>query len=131
MLFCLLLEAFCAGSEMALVSADRVKLRHRAEGGELGARLVLGFLEKPEWLMGTLIACHNLVFVTNVTIATSLLLGHFGHHWAETLTLLILSPILLTFGEIVPKSLFQEKADSIAPRAVFGVWVLSKVLQPN
>lgn len=130
MLICLLLEAFCAGSEMALVSANRVKLRHLAGRGQRGARLVLGFLDKPELLMGTLIACHNLVFVTNVTIATTLLVGPFGHRWAGTMTLLLMSPLLLTFGEIVPKSIFREKADSIAPRAVFGVWVLSKVLYP-
>ncbi|MGD8629206.1 MAG: DUF21 domain-containing protein, partial [Gammaproteobacteria bacterium] len=53
MLACLVAEGFFSGSEMGVVSADRMKLRHDAAKGSLGAKLALDMLNKPEWLLST------------------------------------------------------------------------------
>ena len=45
MLVCLLLEGFFSGSEIALISADQMKLRHDAAKGSRGARLALRMLK--------------------------------------------------------------------------------------
>ena len=52
MIVCLVAEAFFSGSELGIVSADRMKLRHDAAKGSRGARMALEMLEKrPEWLL--------------------------------------------------------------------------------
>ena len=54
MIVCLVAEAFFSGSELGIVSADRMKLRHDAAKGSRGARMALEMLEKrPEWLLLT------------------------------------------------------------------------------
>ena len=47
MLLCLGVEAFFSGSEIGVVSADRMKLRHQASKGSRGAQLALKLLERP------------------------------------------------------------------------------------
>ncbi|MFQ5895502.1 MAG: hemolysin family protein [Nitrospinota bacterium] len=123
-------EAFLSGSEIAFVSANRARLKRLAEEGMRGPRLLLELLEKPEWMMATLLTCHNLVFVTNVTLVTALMLQHFEPHWGELLTLVVMLPLIVTLGEIVPKSLGQERADGWASRAVYPIWFARRLFAP-
>jgi len=78
MIVCLLLEGFFSGSEIGVVSADRVKLRHDAAKGSRGARLALAMLDKPEWLLSTTLVGTNISVVTNTTMVTALMIELFG-----------------------------------------------------
>jgi putative hemolysin len=51
MVICLIAEGFFSGSEIGVVSADRMKLRMDSAKGSRGARLALAMLSKPEWLL--------------------------------------------------------------------------------
>ena len=62
------LSGFFSGSEIAVVSADQIKLRHQAAKGSKGAKLALKMLEKPEWLLSTTLVGTNISVVTNTTI---------------------------------------------------------------
>ena len=53
MAICLFAEGFFSGSEIGVVSADRIKLRTDAAKGSRGAKLALKMLAKPEWLLST------------------------------------------------------------------------------
>ncbi|MFQ5912477.1 MAG: hemolysin family protein [Nitrospinota bacterium] len=127
---CLAAEFFFAGVELAMVAADRLRLKSRADAGERGPIIALRLLESPERLVATTLTCHNLAFVTNVTVSTWLILSLAGPKYGEVLTLVVMAPLLLTLGEIVPKSLFREKADVLAPKAAYVVWAASKVFFP-
>jgi CBS domain containing-hemolysin-like protein len=123
------MEGFFSGSEMALVSADRIKLRHAAAKGSRGAALALKMLEKPEWLLSTTLVGTNIAVVTNTTIVTAVmieLLGDLGGIAA----IAVAAPLIWIFGEIVPKSVFQQRADSITPRIVYPLRVASFVFAP-
>jgi Mg2+/Co2+ transporter CorB len=74
MLLCLIAEGFFSGSEIAVASADRNKLRHEAAKGSRGARLALSMLKRPEWLLSTTLIGTNISVVTNTTMATALLI---------------------------------------------------------
>ncbi len=115
MVICLMAEAFFSGSEIGIVSADRLKLRHQAAKGSRGARLALRMLEKPEWLLSTTLVGTNIAVVTNTTIATALVIQVFGEQYGW-LAILLVAPLIWIFGEIVPKSVFQQRADSLTPR---------------
>ena len=71
MVFCLICEGFFSGSEIGVVSADRMKLRHQAAKGSEGAKLALAMLKKPEWLLSTTLVGTNIAVVTNTTMATA------------------------------------------------------------
>ena len=107
-------EAFFSGSEIGVVSADRMKLRHEASKGSRGARLALQMLQKPEWLLSTTLVGTNISVVANTTLATALMIEVFGEQYSW-LAILIIAPLIWIFGEIVSKSIFQQKADSLTP----------------
>jgi hypothetical protein len=111
MIVCLIAEGFFSGSELGIVSADRMKLRHDAAKGSRGARLALEMLEKrPEWLLSTTLVGTNIAVVANSTIATALMISLFGEA-GSWLAVVLVAPLIWVFGEIVPKSVFQQRAD--------------------
>nr|CRH04555.1 conserved membrane protein of unknown function[Include 2 CBS domain and Transporter associated domain] [Candidatus Magnetococcus massalia] len=114
----LLMEGFFSGSEIGVVNADRMKLRHQAAKGSKGARLALEMLEKPEWLLATTLVGTNIAIVSNTTLATLLATQWFGENSAW-LAIIIVAPLIWILGEIVPKSIFQEHADIMTPRVIF------------
>ncbi len=128
-LFAILLSAFFSGSETGLISLNRIALRRREDKGERRAVILGRLLQRPERLLATILTGNNLVNVT----ATVLFLVWSARLWgparARWLTPLALTPLLLVFGEILPKTAFRHKADTLSPafapllQAV--VWLLS------
>ncbi len=129
MLLCLVAEAFFSGSEIGVVSADRIKLRHQAAKGSRGAKLALAMLEKPEWLLSTTLVGTNIAVVTNTTVATALMISLFGEEYSW-LAIILVAPLIWIFGEIVSKSVFQQRADSITPVAIFVLRFASYLFFP-
>ncbi len=129
MVACLVAEGFFSGSEMGVVSADRMKLRHDAAKGSLGSKLALDMLNKPEWLLSTTLVGTNIAVVANTTMATALMLQLFGES-GSWLAVALVAPLIWVFGEIVPKSVFQQRADVITPRVIFLLKFFSWVFYP-
>ena len=112
LVICLLFEAFFSGAELALIAADRVMLRTRAEQR---SDVAIGrFLDDPGQLISTALVGTNICVVMSTVVATLSLLPRFPSH-AELISMAIVAPLVLVFGEIVPKSLFQAYADRLAP----------------
>jgi putative hemolysin len=129
MIACLVAEGFFSGSEIACVSADRIKLRNDAANGSKGASLAMKMLQKPEWLLSTTLVGTNIAVVTNTTMATALMIELFGPN-AGWLAVVLVAPLIWIFGEIVPKSVFQQHADTITPRAIFILKFCSLLFYP-
>ncbi len=129
MTLCLVAEGFFSGSEIAVVSADRIKLRADAARGSKGAQLAIKMLNNPEWLLSTTLVGTNIAVVTNTTVATALMIQLFGPNYAW-LAVVLVAPLIWVFGEIVPKSVFQQRANSITPRAIFLLRFFSHLFFP-
>lgn len=131
-LVCVIIEGFFSGSEIAIVSVNRTMLRKKAQGGDRGARMVERFLEKPEIFLATTLMGTNLATVTfSVTVAMALAgLAAEGTESA-LLAVALVTPMTLIFGEIVPKTLFQQHAEAIATRIVYPLSIASYVLRPG
>ncbi len=129
MLVCLIAEGFFSGSEIAVVSADRMKLRADAAKGSKGAQLAIKMLSNPDWLLSTTLVGTNIAVVANTTMATALMIQLFGaaHAW---LAVVLVAPLIWIFGEIVPKSVFQQRADRIAPQAIYLLRFFSRLFYP-
>ena len=133
-IFCLALTAFFDGSETALISANRMRLRTMSEQGDRRARRVVQLLDKPSRLLGVTLVGSNLFSVASTTLASVLigiLLSHFleGDHptLMDALTTVVMTPLLLTFTQIIPKAVGRARANSIS-RAVSNPMRLASVL---
>jgi len=115
---CLATEAFFSGAEIGVVSAGRMRLRHAAAQGSRGARLALSMLEKPEWLLSTTLVGTNISVVMTTTTTTALVIHLFGEENAW-LAIVVAAPLVWIFGEIVAKSVFQQRADRLTPKVAY------------
>ncbi len=128
-LFFLVLKGFFSGSEIAIVNSDKLKLRHRAKQGDRGAALLLKMFRTPDVILGTTLVGTNLATVTITTLGALICIHLFGES-GDIIAVLILTPFLLIFGEIVPKSVFQQKADAIVGTIIHGLRFFSFVFYP-
>ncbi len=128
-LFLLLLEAFFSGSEIALLSSDVVKVKELVKGGNERAKRVHFFLRYPDKLLGTTLLGTNLCVVANASLVTYLLSTRLGHP-SEWMTTLILSPLVLVFGEALPKGITQRSPTSTALRVVKPLGWAYFILRP-
>jgi CBS domain containing-hemolysin-like protein len=125
----LLIKGFFSGSEIALVNSDKVKLTARANQGHRGAREVLKLFKTPDVMLGTTLVGTNIATVALTTLVTVLFIDLFGAR-GDLYAFLVFTPILLVLGEIVPKSVFQQKSDQVAPIAIFPLKIFSLVFYP-
>jgi CBS domain containing-hemolysin-like protein len=129
MLLLLLLKGFFSGSEIALVNADKIKLHHKARQGNKGAQLVLKMFETPEVLLGTTLVGTNIATVSLVTLGTLVMIEQFGEH-GDLYAFLLYTPVFLIFGEVVPKSVYQQKSDELAPILIYPLRAFSVLFYP-
>ena len=123
-IFFLLLKAFFSGSEIAMVNSDKLKLRHEAKMGNRGAALVLKLFRTPDIILGTTLVGTNLATVTISTLGALIFIDLFGAA-GDLISILVLTPVLLILGEVVPKSIFQQKADTISSRTIYALHFFS------
>lgn len=129
MVLLLLLKGFFSGSEIALVNSDKLKLHHKANQGHRGAQLVLKLFQTPDVLLGTTLVGTNISTVVLTTIGTMLMIRHFGES-GDFYAVLLFTPLFLILGEVVPKSVFQQKSDVIAPIIVYPLRIFSALFYP-
>ena len=123
-------EGFFSGSELAMVSADRLRLKARAEDGDRGSKLVLEMLSKPSHLLGTCLIGTNISAVSSSTVVTAAMVHAWGDDVGGLLAVATLVPMVLLFGELIPKSIFETYANTLAPRVVFPLYVFSVLFFP-
>lgn len=129
MLLLLLLKGFFSGSEIALVNSDKIKLHAMANQGHKGAKAVLKQLRTPDVLLGTSLVGTNIATVALTTLGT-LVMIHLFNDMGDLIAFLVYTPLFLIFGEIVPKSIYQQKSDTIAPVAIYPLRAFSFLFYP-
>ena len=125
----LLIKGFFSGSEIALVNSDKVKLTARANQGHRGSKEVLNLFKTPDVMLGTTLVGTNIATVALTTLVTVLFINLFGER-GDVYAFLVFTPILLILGEIVPKSIFQQKSDLVAPIAIYPLKMFSILFYP-
>ena len=125
----ILLEAFFSGSEIGMVSVNRIKMKQLAEEGSSAARSILRLLENPERLFTTTSLGTNLTMVASTAVFTAFMVTQFGDS-GEWMAMLIISPLIFFVGEIIPKIIFQHRADSVMLFMIYPLVFFYKVLSP-
>ncbi len=125
----LALEAFFSGSEIALIAANPQKIRKSSKVSPSRIEMTLDLLKDRERILATTLCGTNLSVVTNSILITSFLLSQLSEK-GELYAVILLTPLLLIFGEIIPKTLFQQHANSIALKVAYPIWLASYVFYP-
>ena len=125
----LLLSAFFAGSETALIRIGRVKARYLLKRGVKGADTVQKLVNEPDALLTTVLIGNNIVNIAASALATSIAIEYFGV-WGVGIAIGVMTFLILTFGEIIPKTFAVHHAErfSIAVSKPLGILIF--VLRP-
>jgi len=127
-LIALAMTAFFSAAEMAFIAANRVRLRHLAESGSETAARYLEAFRQPERVLSAAMMGVTIAHVTASSVATWALLPVLGGAAAAVATLL-LTPLMLVFGEVIPKAVAREWATALIRflyRVIeFATWCLS------
>jgi CBS domain containing-hemolysin-like protein len=106
-------SAFFSASETAFSSASRIRLKNLAAGNNRRAKLTLKLLESYDKLLSTVLIGNNIVNIASSAIATVIFVGFFGSAGVSLATL-VMTVLVLVFGEISPKTLAKEYPERIA-----------------
>ncbi|MDT8423374.1 MAG: CNNM domain-containing protein [Desulfuromonadales bacterium] len=124
-------SAFFSGSETALMAIDRLRVKYLVEKKTPGAVQLETMLLRPDRLLGAILIGNNLVNVAASVFAASLLVDLFGER-GEVLTIAVLTPLLVLFAEICPKTYAARQAEKMSflvLRPIAAVmWILSPVV---
>ena len=127
---CICLEGLFSGGELALVASDINRIRQKAEAGSRSAKLAMKLLDKPEWFLATTSTGSNLCVVTSTVIATSMFISIFGAARGESVAAIVMIPLILVMGEIIPKTIFQQHPEFVAIRVSWFLWTASWIFYP-
>lgn len=126
---CLFIEGFFSGSELALVSLNRFLLRNKANSGSKAASKVIKLLKRPSELIVVTLLGTNFSTVTMTTIATILAIKLFGDEKAYIGGLIII-PLTLIIGELIPKKFGQRYSDKVSLIVIYPLLFVRILLYP-
>ena len=121
--------ALLSAAEMAFIAANRVRLRHLAEGGNRAAARYLEAFRQPERVLSAAMMGVTITHLAASSIATWVLLPMIGSH-AALLVTITLTPIMLVFGEVIPKVIAREWATALVLVLFRVIRAVSWVLAP-
>ena len=107
-------SAFFSASETAFSSLNQIRLKSRAEDGDSSAARVLNMAEQYDKLLSTILVGNNIVNIAAASIGTILFTQMLGAERGATVSTIVLTIIVLIFGEVTPKSLAKEMPEKVA-----------------
>ena len=127
MAFLILMSAYFSATETAFSSLNRTRLKTMAEKGSKRAVLACRLSESYDKLLSTILIGNNIVNIATASIGTVLFVRHYGDAGA-TISTVVVTVVVLIFGEISPKSIAKDCAERCAmlsaPILRVFIWVL-------
>jgi Mg2+/Co2+ transporter CorB len=125
----ILVIAFSSGTEVAMLSVNRYRVRHRAELGHGPARTLERLLQRPDDWLGV-----NLVILAAASVfasqAATIIAQRSRLAFALSLTGVVLTIIMIVLGELVPKIFAATHSDAVALRSAYIYRTLVLVARP-
>jgi CBS domain containing-hemolysin-like protein len=124
-----MLSAFFSASEIAIFSSNKIRVKKYAEDGNKNAILIEQMFENPDRVLNTILVGNNIVNLGAAAVATALAMDFFGNIGIGIATGII-ALLILTFGEIVPKSYAAKNADQVALAVAKPMVFLIQLFKP-
>ncbi len=126
----ILFSAYFSATETAFTSANRIRIKNMANEGNKKAQRVFDLSEKYDKLLTTILVGNNIVNITMTAVATVMFVSLYKEHGA-TIATIVMTVAVLIFGEITPKNIAKEKAESFsmwsAPIISFFMTILTPI----
>ena len=127
---CVLLSGFFSGSEMAYSSCSSLRLEHLRDGGSKRAGVAAKIAERFEDALSAILIGNNLVNIAASSLVTVLVYQLTRGTDMVWLGTLIITVIIIIFGETIPKITCKKNANRVAVRYAYPVRGLMLVLKP-
>lgn len=109
---CLYFSAFFSGAEMAYISANKLKIRELAQAGDRLAQKALDLQQNPQQFLTAILIGNNVVHVAATSLLAYGLQRYYNIH-NELIVTALLSPVMLIFGEMLPKDYCRIRSQSV------------------
>ncbi|PFG12015.1 hemolysin family protein [Bacillus sp. es.036] len=126
----LLLSAFFSSAETAYSSVNKIRLRNFADEGRRGSKRALAIAENFDKALSTILIGNNIVNIAAASISAAVATEIFGGNAGLVISTVFMTILVLIFGEILPKSLAKEHAESYSLMIATVLYVLIKLLAP-
>lgn len=124
------LSAWCSSTETAFSSVNKLRLKSKADDGNLRAKKALVLLEQYDKVLSCILIGNNIVNLTAATLGTVLFTKLLGPVYGPASSTIILTVVVLIFGEITPKTLANDQAEKFCMRAAPALRICLIVLTP-
>lgn len=122
-----IMSGYFSATETAFTSVNRIKIKNMATDGNKRARRVLMLSGEYDKLLSTILIGNNIVNIAMTAVSTVLFIRAYGDKGA-TVSTIVITVIVLIFGEISPKSLAKENPEKFsmfsAPIIKVFIWIL-------
>lgn len=125
----IILSSFFSASETALMSISKIRVRHMVEENIKGANRVKELTDNPSSLLASILVGNNVVNIASSSLATVLAISLIGSRGVAISTI-IMTIVVLIFGEITPKTLASQNSEQISLRVANPIFIISKMLKP-
>ncbi len=122
-------EGFFAGSEIGIISYDKIKIKHKESKGNKLAKFLLLMTKKPESTFSTSLIGNNIAY-TSATILATAIIYEYAKSYTPFIVAIILTPIMVVFGEIIPKMLYRRHANSLMLKSIPLITFFSVIFFP-
>ena len=129
-IFCVLFSGYFSATETAFSSLNRIRVKNLAEKGDKKAKLVLDLLENFDSLLSTILIGNNIVNIACASVATLLFVRLLGEEQGPSVATIVITIVVLIFGEVTPKSIAKENPEKFAMFAAPFLNVLMIILTP-
>lgn len=123
-------SAFFSGSETALSSVNKIRLKNMADNGNQKAARTLRVAESYDRMISTILIGNNIVNIASASIATLIFTNLFGAENGAAISTIAMTIIVLIFGEVLPKNYAKNNADSLAMNISGPISVLMVIFKP-
>ncbi len=112
--FLICFSAFFSASETSYTSANKIRLKSKAEGGSKAAERALKIIHKYDKTLTTILIGNNIVNILTSSLATVMCISLFGEEMGSLVATVAATIIVLIFGEILPKTIAKSNAETFA-----------------
>ena len=125
-------SAYFSASEIAFNTANKMRLRHAAEDGRKTAKVAYAIVEKFTMSLSAILIGNNLANIAVSTCTTLIVMDLFRENvaLASTIATILITIVILIFGEILPKVLSKQNADIVVRVVAIPTRVLTVLLAP-
>ena len=110
----IMFSAYFSATETAFSTYNKIKMKNEAASGNKRAQLVLDLSEDYDRLISTILIGNNIVNIASTTLATMLFVNMLGNKTGPTASTVVMTIVVLIFGEISPKSIAKDMPESFS-----------------